>query len=174
MADSPGRTDMLRVIAEAVVPLTKPAGFRKSGMNFHRRRGEAVQVLGFRMNVAGCCTTRCEFGADLGLSFDSMCELAELPILDKPSEADCDYRVTRDSLNEFIALAPELWRFRPGGDTAKIALSVHQCTAAAIQELDQIDGIPVPEVHGLDPPPAFEGRCQAGGFLSRHQKISRN
>src|SRR3954462_3679910 len=33
--------------------------------------------------------------------------------------------------------------------------------------LDQIDGIPVPEVHGLDPPPAFEGRCQAGGLLRR-------
>jgi len=35
---SPERAEMLRLITSAVVPVTRPAGFRKSGQMFHRRR----------------------------------------------------------------------------------------------------------------------------------------
>jgi hypothetical protein len=132
---------MLRVIAEVVVPLTKPAGFRKSGLNLHRRRGESVQVLGFRMILACCTRIRCEFSCDLGLAFDSMCELAELPVLEKPKEYECDGRGTRGRLEGFIPGTPELWSLRPGRGTTQVARSVQQSIAAAIEELDRIDAI---------------------------------
>lgn len=43
-ADSPAEELLTEVIAQAVTPLLKAAGFRKSGTNYHRRQGETVQV----------------------------------------------------------------------------------------------------------------------------------
>jgi hypothetical protein len=134
---SPERAAMLRLITSAVVPVTKPAGFRKSGQTFHRRRGEAVQLIGFRMAGAGGR----EFGGDIGLAFDSMCQLAGLPVLEKPKEYECDGRGTRGDLDQFVRSAPWLWTVRLRGDNSSVTRSIQRCVAAAIKEFDQIDGI---------------------------------
>jgi hypothetical protein len=128
---------MLRLITNVVVPVTKPAGFRKSGQNFHRRRGEAVQVIGFRMAGAGSR----EFGGDIGLAFDSMCQLANLPVLEKPKEYECDGRGTRGGLDGFIPSAPGLWTVRAGKAMVAVSRSIARCVTAAIAELDQIDSV---------------------------------
>src|SRR3954469_19244343 len=99
------RAAMLRLITSAVVPITKPAGFRKSGQRFHRRRGEAVQLIGFRMAGAGSR----EFGGDVGLAFAPLCRPARLPVLEKPQESECDGRGTRGELDQFVPSAPGLW-----------------------------------------------------------------
>jgi hypothetical protein len=134
---SPERRAMLRLITSAVVPVTRPAGFRKSGQTFHRRRGEAVQLIGFRMAGAGDR----EFGGDIALAFDSLCQLAGLPVLEKPKESECDGRGTRGDLNQFVPSAPWLWTVRVKGDNSAVTRSLQRCVAAAIKELDQIDGI---------------------------------
>jgi hypothetical protein len=134
---SPERAAMLRLITSAVVPVTKPAGFRKSGQIFHRRRGETVQLIGFRMAGAGDR----EFGGDIGLAFDSMCQLADLPVLEKPKESECANRGTRGELDTFIPSAPGLWAVRVNGDNSAVTRSIQRCVAAAIKELDQIDRI---------------------------------
>jgi hypothetical protein len=131
------RAAIQRLITSAVVPVTKPAGFRKSGQMFHRRRGEVVQMIGFRMAGAGGR----EFGGDIGLAFDSMCRLARLPVLEKPPHYECDGRGTRGDLRDFVPSAPYQWTVRIKGDNSAVARSVQRCVAAAIEEFDQIDGL---------------------------------
>jgi hypothetical protein len=134
---SPERAAILRLISSAVVPITRPAGFRKSGQRFHRRLGEAVQLIGFRMGGAGDR----EFGGDIGLSFDSMCRLARLPVLEKLSEYECGDRGTRGGLESFVPSAPAMWAVRVRGDNSAVTRSIQRCVADAIAEFDQIDGI---------------------------------
>jgi hypothetical protein len=46
---SQAETLLTEVIDHAVTPVLKRAGFQKSGMNYHRRRGEVVQVVNLQV-----------------------------------------------------------------------------------------------------------------------------
>jgi hypothetical protein len=82
-----------------------------------------------------------EFGGDIGLAFDSLCQLAGLPVLEKPKEYECDNRGIRGELDHFVPSAPGLWAVRVQGNNSAVTRSIQRCVAAAITELDQIDGV---------------------------------
>src|SRR5689334_4751958 len=89
------------VVREGVTSVLKPAGFRKSGTNFHRRRGTCVQVINVQRSQASTLQEK-QFYVNVGLAFDEICRLMGNPILEKPKEYECDARGTRDRLGALI------------------------------------------------------------------------
>jgi hypothetical protein len=136
-ANSPGRQLLNAVIAEAVTPLTRAVGFRKSGLNFHRRRGEVVQVLGFRVDPASTSDKK-DFSADVGLA---ICKLAGVAILENVKEYQCDDRGTRGPLCEFISRAPGSWIVRASQPADKVRDSLSRNVTAVIEEMNEIEDV---------------------------------
>src|SRR4051794_38458515 len=95
--DSPAEAAMKAVIAQALTPVLRDAGFRRSGMSYHRRRGDAVQVVNVQVSHGSTALEK-SFCINVGLAFDACCRLAGVPILERPKEYECDERGTRDRL----------------------------------------------------------------------------
>jgi hypothetical protein len=93
------------VIRQAVMATLKPAGFRKTGQSFHRRRGETVQVVNIQVSHGSSWAEK-QFYVNVGIAFDAICVLAEVPILEKPKEYECDGRGTRDRLESLLSDVP--------------------------------------------------------------------
>jgi hypothetical protein len=96
-AKSPAETLLTSVLAQAITPSLKAVGFRKSGMNYHRRHGEVVQVVNIQVSQGSTWAEK-EFYVNVGIAFDAICNLAGVLILDRPKEYDCDIRGTRDRI----------------------------------------------------------------------------
>ena len=69
------------LIAVAVAPTLEAAGFRRTGRDFHRRHGEAVQVVNVLESVHTARYRECCIY--VGIAFDPMCRLAGLPVLER-------------------------------------------------------------------------------------------
>lgn len=128
------------VLAVAVTPPLKAAGFRKSGTTYHRRHGETVQIVQVQVSRSSDSGEK-EFYLNAGIAFDAICELAGLPILDRPREYECDDRGTRDRLETLIPGAPSVWAVRAGEDRALAAAALAPFVRQLVDELDRIDGV---------------------------------
>jgi hypothetical protein len=127
------------IVREAVTAALKPAGFRKSGTSFHRRLGSCVQMVNVQVSRL---STRDEkrFFVNVGLAFDELCGLANVPVLEKPKEYECAARGTRDRLQRLIPGAEEEWRVGPQSDSVETAQHLGGAMAVLVAELDQVDG----------------------------------
>jgi hypothetical protein len=139
-ADSPVEALLIQVLAQAVTLPLKAAGFRKSGTNYHRRRGDTVQVVNIQIRRSTSGTEK-EFYVNVGLALDAICELAELPVIDRPKDFDCDERGTRDRLQGFISKAPDSWVLRVDEATNELILRLRGCMEQLVVELNRIDGL---------------------------------
>jgi hypothetical protein len=145
-ADSPAEALLADVLAQAVTPPLKAAGFRKSGTNYHRRRGETVQVVNVQVS-RGSTWSEKEFFVNAGIAFDAICALAGVPVLDRPKEYECDDRGTRDRLGALIPAAPESWVLRVGEDTGGVVSALRDCVQQLVAELERIDGLAAYRAH---------------------------
>lgn len=137
---SPAESLLKEIVAQAISPPLKVAGFRKTGMNYHRRRGETVQVVNVQVSH-GSTSSEKSFYVNVGLAFDAICRLMELPILEKPKEYECDDRGTRDRLETFVADCPARWIVTAGEDVSEMTGSLLTSIERLSAELDRIDGI---------------------------------
>lgn len=145
-ADSPAEALLADVLAQAVTPPLKAAGYRKSGTNYHRRHGETVQVVNVQVSH-GSSGSEKEFFVNAGISFDAICALAGVPVLDRPKEYECDDRGTRDRLGALIPAAPESWTLRVGEDASSVVTALRGCVRQLVAELDEIDGLAAYRAH---------------------------
>jgi hypothetical protein len=137
-AESPAEALLTGVLAQAVTPPLKAAGFRKSGTNYHRRHGETVQVVNIQVS-RGSIWTEKEFYVNAGIAFDAISELAGVPVLDRPKEYECDDRGTRDRLEKLIPSAPASWVLRVGEDTSSMVTALRGFMEQLVGEFDKID-----------------------------------
>jgi hypothetical protein len=145
-ADSPAEALLADVLAQAVTPHLKAAGFRKSGMNYHRRHGETVQVVNAQLSHGSTWSEKC-FYVNAGIAFDAICTLAGVPMLDRPKEHECDNRGTRDRLEALIPGARGSWVLRVGEDTSGTITTLGDCLLQLMGELDRIDGLAAYRAH---------------------------
>src|SRR4051794_5097536 len=94
------------VVRDAVTAVLKPAGFSKSGTNYHRRLSSCVQVVNVQTS-RGSTLDEKRFFINVGLAFDELCGLTDVPVLEKPKEYECDDRGTRDRLEKLVSNADE-------------------------------------------------------------------
>ncbi|MEM7587129.1 MAG: DUF4304 domain-containing protein [Acidobacteriota bacterium] len=103
------------VVRRGVTSMLRPYGFRKSGLNFHRRNGDVIQVVNLQ-NSHGSSPAAKRFYINVGLSFDDLCRLTGTEQLDRPKEYECEGRGTRARLEELIDDVPERWEVRANRD----------------------------------------------------------
>lgn len=144
--DSPAEALLTEVLSRAVTPPLKAAGFRKSGMNYHRRHGETVQVVNIQVSHGSTASEKV-FYVNAGCAFDAICSLAGVPVLDRPKEYECDYRGTRDRLAALVPGAPDSWVVRVGEDTSGAVTALGGCIQQFVSELDKIDGLAAYRAH---------------------------
>jgi hypothetical protein len=145
-ADSPAEASLADVLAQAVTPLLKAAGFCKSGTNYRRLHGETVQVVNVQVSH-GSTWSQKEFFVNVGIAFDAICALAGVPVLDGPKEYECDDRGTRDRLEALIPAAPKSWVLRSGEDASGVVTALRGCVQQLVGELDKIDGLAAYRTH---------------------------
>jgi hypothetical protein len=141
MNDSePSAEELLKtVVAQAVTATLKPAGFRKSSTNYHRRHGATVEVIQVQSSHGSTWAEKV-FYINVGIAFDAVCELAGVPILDKPKEYECDSRGTRDRLGQLVSEEADSWKVRTGDDPGPTIALLGDALRRLVAELDRIDG----------------------------------
>jgi hypothetical protein len=137
---SPAEEWMLKILANGVTPPLKDAGFRKTGTNYHRRRGQTVQVVNVQLSHGSTWDEKI-FYVNAGIAFDAICELAELPVSERPKEFECDRRGTRARLEDLVEGAPDTWTIREGVAVAEISVTLRELITRLRAELDRIDGL---------------------------------
>jgi hypothetical protein len=127
------------VVKHAVTSVLKPATFRKSGLNYHRRHGDTVQVVNIQVSHGSGWNEK-QFYVNTGIAFDAICALTGLPVLEEPKEYECDDRGTRDRLEHLIPDAPDQWVVQHGQDTDDTIRRLQACMKGLLTELNQIGG----------------------------------
>jgi Domain of unknown function (DUF4304) len=137
---SPAEAMLNEVVARAFVPPLKAAGFRKTGLNFHRRRGETVQVVNVQVSHGSTAMAK-TFYVNAGIAFDAICRLAGRSVLERPKEYECSIRGMRDRLEHLVPGLPAWWNVGVGDDTEAIAGPLRVAIDRLVAELDRIDGV---------------------------------
>lgn len=159
-SQSPAEAILNEVVARAFVPPLKAAGFRKTGLNFHRRRGETVQVVNVQVSHGSTAMAK-TFYVNVGIAFDAICRLAGHPVLERPKEYECTIRGMRDRLEELVPGLPPEWKVGAGDDIEAIAGPVRAAIDRLVAELDRIDGLAAYRAHPwFDRPTATEENIQ--------------
>lgn len=127
------------VVRDAITDVLKPAGFRKVGTNYHRRRGRCVQVVNVQAS-RGSSWSQKVFFLNVGLAFDELCGLSGVPVLERPKEYECEDRGTRDRLEQLVPDAEEQWCAGPSVDAVEVTTRLRSAVTQLVHELDRIDG----------------------------------
>ena len=144
-AQSPTEILLNRVIAAAVTSVLKPAGFRKAGINFHRRRGTTVQVVNIQVSHGSSWNEK-RFYINVGIAFDAICDLAKLSVSETPKEYECDDRGMRDRLEKLVTPTVPHWVIKADDNIDTIT----DCLKSRIEELSsELDGIDGPQAYRL-------------------------
>lgn len=136
-----------QIVRDAVSSVLKPAGFRKTRTNFHRRAGTCVQVINLQSSLGASWDVR-PFFINVGLAFDDICRLINLPILDSLKEIQCDDRGTRDRLENLISGVPPEWEASIAEDSKPIIDRLRTAMETLVLELDGINGLSTYRTHG--------------------------
>jgi hypothetical protein len=139
-AASPAEDLMAEGVKQAVTSVLKPAGFRKTGLNYHRRLGQTVQVVNVQVSHGSSASDK-RFYVNAGICFDDICKLAGVPPLDAPKDHECDARGVRSRLEDFVPGAPPHWDVTAGEDVVTLVNCLRSHMEALISCLDGIDCI---------------------------------
>jgi hypothetical protein len=125
------------IVDKSLRPLARSAGFTKSHFNFHRRRGEVVQVMNVQLSQWNFAADG-GFFINIGIALDRLCELDGETIQEKPSEVMCHFR---PRIAFFCPGAPDQWRISALTNTDEMADRLSTCCVGAIAALDTIDSV---------------------------------
>jgi hypothetical protein len=138
------------LIAVAVAPTLEAAGFRRTGRDFHRRHGEAVQVVNVLESVHTARYRECCI--DVGIAFDPMCRLAGLPVLERPvifrpGASDFVFRGTYGRLDSLFPDVRAWWSVRVRQGVGEVVGNLRPAIVRLAAELDRIDGLDAYRAH---------------------------
>ena len=125
-----------RVVHFGLKPLARTCGFRKSGLYFHRRLGEVVQVLHIQLSQSNFGSEG-SFYVNIGLAFDRLWQAAARPVPEQPKEYECHFRRRLGELVE----EPSRWSVSELTDRAEMGRTLARCIEPVIAEMDRIDSV---------------------------------
>ncbi len=129
--------DLVKV---AVTAILKPAGFRKSALNFHRRHKETVQVVNLQVSQGSDWNEK-HFYVNVGIAFDDVCRLVNIDVLDKPKEYECNSRGMHGRLETLIDELPKCWSVSVDEDCEAVVEHLKSSMGQLVEELEIIDGV---------------------------------
>lgn len=143
---SPADVAFDEIVKRAVTSVLKPLGFRKSAMNYHRRHEKVIQVVNLQISQ---CSSHDEktFYVNVGVAFDEICQLANLEIIERPKECECDSRGTRDRLERLIDKLPEQWSVGVDYNAELVERQLKSAMEQLAGQLETIDGVAAYRTH---------------------------
>jgi Domain of unknown function (DUF4304) len=126
------------IVNTGVAKVAREAGFKKSRLNFFRRKGTIVQVVNIQLSHWNR-GLEAYFYVNIALAFDELRTHEGSPIVETPKEYECDFRRRLDHLVPGI---PLIWEVTPQVDIEAIAQSLLQSFTVILGFLNQIDSLP--------------------------------
>jgi hypothetical protein len=136
---SPVEEILAEVIRLGVTSILKPLGFKKTRLNYVRRRGHVVQVVNLQMGHGSDSEDR-QFYVNVAIAFNAICQLTGVEVLKEPKEHECAMRGTRDRLAKLVQDAPGQWHVGVNGDANRTIAKLRHCMQQLVSELEFIDG----------------------------------
>lgn len=126
------------LVGRSIKPLAQSSGFKKRGLNFHRRRGDLLQVLNLQLSTFNRAATG-GFYINIGIAFDRLMEHDGQAINERLPEYECHFR---RRIRDFCPDAPDKWVIDEGTDQQVITNLLAEDFKTVLQELDSITSIP--------------------------------
>jgi hypothetical protein len=125
------------IINTSVAIAARAAGFKKSRMNFFRRKGTVVQVINIQLSQWNY-GDKGDFYVNIALAFDELRAHETVQIIETPKEYECDFR---KRLEYLVPGTPYKWEVFPQADSESIAQSLFQSISVVISLLNEIDSL---------------------------------
>jgi hypothetical protein len=125
------------IVNASVTKVAREAGFKKSRLNFFRRKGASVQVINIQLSRWNR-GFEAYFYVNIALAFDELRIHEGTPIAEAPKEYECDFR---KRLEHLVPGTPPVWQVTPQVDSESIAQSLLQSISATISWLNEIDSL---------------------------------
>jgi hypothetical protein len=125
------------IINASVAKVAREAGFKKSHLNFFRRKGAVVQVINIQLSRWNRGDEGV-FYVNIALAFDELRTHEATPITETPKEYECDFR---RRLEHLVPDVPFAWKISPQADGKLLAEALLQGVSVALGFLDNIDSL---------------------------------
>jgi hypothetical protein len=126
-----------QIVKNSVAGIARSAGFKKSRLNFFRRKGSVIQVI----NIQLSCYNRGsegQFYVNVAFAFDEFRHYISKPIDETPLEYECDFR---ERLEYLIPDTPHIWKITSQVDKDAMAQALSQRINTILIFLNQIDSL---------------------------------
>lgn len=134
---SPVQTAFDNVVKTAVHANLKSGGFGKTGLNWHRRLGNAIHVVNIQMSAV-CSWEVKRFYINVGVALDEICRHMNKPVLEKPKESECVSRGLRQRSSVLLSGSSEFWQLKERGELDSLGDELREVISALLVEIDKI------------------------------------
>jgi len=125
------------IVNASVTKVAREAGFKKSRLNFFRRKGTSVQVINIQLSRWNR-GLEAYFYVNIALAFDELRAYEGIPIVETPKEYECDFR---KRLEHLVPGTPYAWQVTPQVDSESIAQALLQSISGVLSFLNEIDSL---------------------------------
>jgi len=125
------------IVNASVTKVAREAGFKKSRLNFFRRKGTIIQVINIQLSRWNR-GLEADFYVNIALAFDELRIHDGIPMVETPKEYECDFR---SRLERLVPGTPHIWQVAPQVESESIAMSLFQSISVAVSFLNEIDSL---------------------------------
>jgi Domain of unknown function (DUF4304) len=124
-------------VRTSVAPPLKAAGFKKTALNWHRRRGRAVHVINMQHSTGNTHESKL-FYMNVGVALDELCFHMGVEMSEKPKEYACDEIGVRGRINDFVPGLPTSWEVRTAPFEASAVVGGLQTVVAQMDAIEDV------------------------------------
>ncbi len=135
MQVTPVRMILETAVNLSLTPLLKAGGFRKRRLAWRRRRGRALQFVGFQGSRSSTPTYGRTY-VNVGLAFDRIRTLDGRRVTDSLSEVDFHFR---GRLEELVQGAPSEWRVTQETSPDDLARDLNRAFVPLLERFEALD-----------------------------------
>lgn len=126
-----------QLVREHVAPLVKEAGFRKTRLNWHRRRGSAVHVINIQHSQWNSHESKVSY-VNVGFALDELCRWAGEAVNERILHHHCGLVGFYARLNTLLPATPSSWTIDRATDITKLAEQLCGLLRSIVAELDVV------------------------------------
>jgi hypothetical protein len=134
---SDAKCAIAEAIKKGIAPAMTVAGFRKYGMQFHRRVKTVVQVVAIHFSQESSSSAR-RFSLNIGIGFDKLWSLDQQQLPERPKEYQLHFN---KRAQEIIRGLPQCFEASSMIDADALAVRLAIASNKLLAELDDLDSV---------------------------------